>query len=413
VLAGASVAAAEQVPFEVNGEVRVRNENDNRDFNADTGYKSFNLMRTRIGINVHPAQAMNVFVQVQDSRVQGIEPTSSIPGVQQDNTLDLHQGFFQVNDLGWTGFGLKAGRMEVRFGNERLVGVTDWSNTPTAFDGGMLTVGTQRVNAQALFANLVERDTPEIGNPETENSDATMQGGFASIAVTQDGRANADLQVINVRDKVSPAEDDDLNLLTFGGRLHGDVIQNLDYSLEGAFQNGAQETGPATETDISAFMFGSELGWSFGTEERPVRIGAGFDYLSGDADLADAKTETFNTAFGDNHKYYGLMDMPELFTSGGLQDIKVNIASTVFSNENNQVKLGGEFHNFALAETVAGGESALGNEVDLHASWAYRQRFVPTLGVSAFLPGGAIAGPTPGVDADNSYWVYLQGVVGF
>jgi hypothetical protein len=333
--------------------------------------------------------------------------------VQQDNTLDLHQGFFQVNDLGWTGFGLKAGRMEVRFGNERLVGPTDWLNTPLAFDGGELTLTTSRVNAQALFANLVERDTPTIGSPETENSDQTMQGGFASIAVTTDGRANADLQVINVRDKVSPAEDDDLNLLTFGGRLHGNAVPKLDYSVEGAFQNGAQETGPATENEISAFMFGSELGYTFGNEARPVRIGAGFDYLSGDGDALDGKTENFNTLFGDNHKFYGAMDFPQLLSSAGLQDIKVNLASTVFSNENNTVKLGGEYHNFALAEVAGGGDTALGNEVDLHASWAYRERFVPTLGFSAFMPGAAVPGPTPTTDADNSYWVYLQGVVGF
>ena len=73
----AAAAVADPVPYEITGEVRVRNENDDRDFNSATGYKSFNYMRTRLGIDVKPADAMNVFVQVQDSRVQGLAETST------------------------------------------------------------------------------------------------------------------------------------------------------------------------------------------------------------------------------------------------------------------------------------------------------------------------------------------------
>jgi hypothetical protein len=159
-------------------------------------------------------------------------------------------------------------------------------------------------------------------------------------------------------------------------------------------------------------MFGGEVGWSFGSEAKPMRVGAGMDYLSGDDDVADGEIKSFNTLFGDNHKFYGLMDMPGLLSDGGLQDIKVNLASTVYNSGNHLVKVGGEFHNFALAQAGTG-DSGLGNEVDLHASWAYREHFIPTLGFSAFMPGDAVPGPTPGTSADNSYWVYLQGVVGF
>jgi hypothetical protein len=179
-----AVAAAEPVPYQITGEIRVRNENDDRDFNSDTGLKSFNLMRTRLGVGVQPAQDMNVFVQVQDSRVQGSLPATSTPGVQQDGRLDLHQGFFQVDNLGWQGFGIQAGRMEVRFGNERLLGVNDWDNVSNVFDGVAARVTRERFSAQALFANLVENDTPAIGVPDGENdSDATLQGVYSTIGV--------------------------------------------------------------------------------------------------------------------------------------------------------------------------------------------------------------------------------------
>jgi len=410
-MAWAAFAAAQPVPVEFTGQVRVRNENDGRDFNSDTGMKSFNPMRTQLGITVHPVEDMKVFVQVQDARVLGGEDVSTVPGVSDPNTLDLHQGFFQVDNLGWEGFGVKFGRMETRWGNERLLGVTDWNNIPTAFDGGIVSLGRERAQAQVMWSKLVERDTPVVGTPDTENSDRTLLGGIGTVGVNE--YASVDVQVLNVRDKVTVAEDDDAMLTTVAGRVFGEAASRWDYSVEGAYQVGTQETGPATEVDLGGWMFGGEVGLTFGAEERPVRFGVGYDHLSGDDASTTDKVESFNTLFGDNHKFYGLMDVPQVLSSAGVRDIKVNAKARVWSNTDNVVSFGGEFHNFSAAETAVGVESALGNEVDVHATWAYRERFIPTLGVSAFLPGDAIPGPTPGASADNAYWVYLQGVVSF
>jgi hypothetical protein len=416
VLALAGLAAAETVPFDINGELRVRNENDNRDFVSDTGFKSFNLMRTRLGIDVTPVQDMKVFLQVQDSRLYGDVNTSSTPGVQEDVHLDLHQGFFQVDNLGWQGFGLKAGRMEERWANERLISPTDWNNVPTAFDGGQVSISRERASVAAMWAKLVERDTPTVGSPDTENSDRSLIGGVATVGVNE--FASVDAQVINVRDAVTTSADDDVMLTTIGGRVFGSVQSRWDYSLEGAWQTGTQEIGPAAQVDLGGWMLGSEVGVTFGSEERPVRFGVGYDHLSGDDATSTDKVESFNTLFGDNHRYYGVMDIVTPVSidnpsgmAAGVRDIKVNAKARVWSNTDNVVTFGGEFHNFSAAETAAGSSSGIGNEVDVHATWAYRERFVPTLGFSAFLPGDAP--PTTVVDPDNSYWVYLQGVVSF
>jgi hypothetical protein len=190
-----------------------------------------------------------------------------------------------------------------------------------------------------------------------------------------------------------------------------------DYSVEGAWQMGTIETGPATSNDIAAFMFGGEVGVTVGDEARPVHFGAGFDWLSGDDSATDTDNKAFNTLFGDNHTFYGLADIvgpssSNPFANGGLQDVKLNAKATVWSNESNVLKLGGEFHNLRLAEAGTG-SNALGNEIDVHATWAYRERFTPMLGMSAFIPGDAIPGPTLTTSADNSYWFYAQGTVSF
>jgi len=118
--------------------------------------------------------------------------------------------------------------------------------------------------------------------------------------------------------------------------------------------------------------------------------------------------------FGDEHKFYGLADIVRSdMTTAGLQDVKVNAKATVWTNENNSVKLGGEFHNFRFAQTTGTASIALGNEVDVNAAWSYRERFTPVLGFSAFLPGDAIPAPVGRTSADNSYWFYAQGTVSF
>jgi hypothetical protein len=296
-----------------------------------------------------------------------------------------------------------------------LLGVTDWANVPTAFDGGVLALARSRVSVQAMYASLVERDTPTIGTADTRNSDATLQAGFGAVVVNPN--MNCDLQVINVRDKGDPNLADTRKLLTFGGRVYGKAMPRVDYSVEGAFQNGSQQTSPTTSTDVAAYMFAGEVGLSFGNETKPVHVAAGYDYLSGDGDgAADGKLETFNTLYGDEHTHYGLMDVTPVLSmaatsttglTGGLQDVQLRAKGTVWQNVSSVVSLGGEFHNFRLAQ-AGSSSSDLGNEVDVHATWAYREHFVPTLGLSAFVPGDAI-----GPNADTSYWAYLQGTVSF
>ncbi|MFQ5601532.1 MAG: alginate export family protein, partial [Candidatus Krumholzibacteriia bacterium] len=196
-----------------------------------------------------------------------------------------------------------------------------------------------------------------------------------------------------------------------GTRVHGVMPQKIDYSVEAAYQTGSTETGPATKVDVGAYLVAAEAGVTFGSEARPVRLGAGFDYLSGDDDATDNEMNTFNTLFADMHHFYGLMDIP-LLSDAGLQDIKLDLQGTVFHSADHKVVVAGEVHNFRLAR-AGDAAGSLGTEVDVHARWAYHDRYVPTVGVSVFMPGDGMAGPEPGVEADNAYWFYAQGTVTF
>ena len=75
-----------------------------------------------------------------------------------------------------------------------------------------------------------ENDSPVVGTP-ANNSDATLQGVYGSFGVRPN--TNADVFVINKRDKVTSSPDDDMDVVTFGSRVHGTGPSRIDYSVEG------------------------------------------------------------------------------------------------------------------------------------------------------------------------------------
>ncbi len=100
------------------------------------------LSRLRLNIEVKPTPWFSTFVQAQDAEAGGIQPkhvTSSIKDV-----FDLRQGYleFRSDEKGW--FRLRIGRQEFRYGQERLIGVSDGTNVTRVFDALRLVVGTEK-----------------------------------------------------------------------------------------------------------------------------------------------------------------------------------------------------------------------------------------------------------------------------
>lgn len=88
-------AQVSEIPIKFGGQIRVRGESDGRDFNNDTSVNTYTLLRMRFGAEVKPLEDIKVFIQLQDSRAFGQEPTT----LSNISNLDIHQAFFQINNL--------------------------------------------------------------------------------------------------------------------------------------------------------------------------------------------------------------------------------------------------------------------------------------------------------------------------
>src|SRR5436190_11483453 len=120
------------------GQLRTRAEyrNFGSYVNTDPATRSDDLFLTRIRLNLtfSVTDDVTVFVQPQDQRVWGQEASV----LNDERNMDLHQGFAEVRNLFGEPLSIKAGRMELQYGDQRLISPLDWSNIGRAWDGAKL-----------------------------------------------------------------------------------------------------------------------------------------------------------------------------------------------------------------------------------------------------------------------------------
>ena len=342
------------------GQVRPRFEV--RDVTDGTGADTFTSMRVRAGIIARPEKDVKVFVQFQDVRLWG-EETSTLSDFRADN-LDLHQGYFQLSNIGGVPLSIRAGRQVLAFSGQRLIGAVEWTQQGRAFDGLRLT-HERKGGSLDLFATKLREDSAQ-GSPRN----SYLSGAYGRLT----GR-NQTLDLYAVYDRLGGAAGTDR--LTTGLYWKGN-LERLDYRFEFAHQAGDQ-----SGDDINANLAAATVGLSIGGEVTG-RIALWYDYLSGDNDAGDGTSRGFNTLFATNHKFYGFADyflnIPVHTKNRGLQDAAVKVSV----KPEKRVSLGLDLHGFWTAAGKGLPSNRLGQEADLTLKFAYRNGVNIVAGYSHF-----------------------------
>lgn len=409
--------ATTTIPLTVFGEIRSRSEGDWPGGALATD--AYTYLRSRLGVRAEPAHGVRIVVQVQDSRVFGAEgnTTATSPDV-----TELHQGYLELGG-GWGTRDLVArvGRQEIIFGNERLVGAADWTNTARSFDGARVlltphgsTAGSEPWTATAFAATVEERGrkfggttagttTPPVPDHAVGGLYATRVIGSGSLETTALYDAGA-----HYRSYAGS------NRATFDARLRQGAKHAIGFELEAAWQTGSQQyqatgTSPVVNQDVNAWLAGAKLTRP-AAEGRRVTGTLGVDVLSGDAKPADGGYSAFNTMFATNHPFYGLMDLfldPAARTNDrGLVDAMATTAIALPPRTALKVEL----HHFA---PQAGDHAEIGWEGDFIAPVRISSAATIELGYTAFRAGPAAAAMGLGANGAWRHWAYLQLKTGF
>ena len=238
------------------------------------------------------------------------------------DAINLHQAYVTIGNPSAFPLSVKVGRQILSYDDERLVGAFDWNNIGRNFDAAKITLQTEWVAADFFTSREV---IPQYGRFDTDNDHELFSGVYATMLKIPKTildlyffSRNASTQALT--DVPSPQfpQPSARDVYTVGGRVKSKAgeIGNWDYTVEGAYQFGnfldTRAGAPTTRLTQDAFMAVALGGYTFPDWWGKPRLGAEFDYGSGDDNPRDGTHGTFDNLFPTNHKFYGSMDFVSL-----------------------------------------------------------------------------------------------------
>ncbi|MBK7975547.1 MAG: alginate export family protein [Deltaproteobacteria bacterium] len=423
------VAAVEKLNLTLSGQVRIRGEVDARDFAGSTEPDIVFGERARLGLAASPTPDVTGFIQLQDARVWG-EEQNTLNDAQAD-AFDLHQGYLEIRDLFVPCLDARAGRQEIALGEERLIGAVDWTQNARSLDGALVTYRWSDGGWVKPFWALLSEKDAIAAKGALKQADPNVDEGKDDDVWIAGIHAQQKLGDHAVEPHVYWLDDgtSDIELYTLGAYGNGKTPLGDDLALvyNATFD---LQVGDVNGDDIQAYL-GVIHG---GVRTGPVTLTLGYEYLSGDDDTQDARRESFDTLLATNHKFYGEMDYflnnAADTASLGLQDLVAKLRYKLTSS----TALAADFHYFqtAVDDRTAGvtaekrrfgGQSDLGEELDLWLTHAYNAYLDFRVGYSFFVPGEAMQARFEAQDAARgaaveshgtmAHWAYLQANVVF
>ena len=306
------------------GQVRVRPEfrTNSRDFNSDLDEDQniWSSHRARLGMLVEPMDGMKGKFVLQDARVWGTNP---VGGPTDDPGLEVHEAYAKVQlakDVAW----LKMGRQELKFGAQRMLGNTDWSQEAVSFDALNLKFKHDNfVKGSLLLSWLDERNA-------TNGEDEIFGGYYVTVPYIKG--IDIDHYFLVLWDDRDDAR---RKVGTLGARIAGDLPwhENLFFDLEASLQFGTvSELTPPTDLfednepeagqkpkDMShlAASYYAEVGYKVPVKFYDPKVSFFVHTASGDGNTSPTDTgndshTSFIPLFPTGHNILGKMDLFKL-----------------------------------------------------------------------------------------------------
>lgn len=301
---------------------------------------------------------------------------------------------------------IRVGRQELSWGRERVLGVADWSNSRTTYQG---------VDARWAFAPF---DAGIIAvEPVTIRSRAPDRGDTLALyrgAYLDGNRAGiiSDWQLYSLRldsrADVRAGRAGDRHELTTGARLALGAAGS-PWRFEG---EGAVQRGRLTDTPVRAWFVASDLTYVPAHVRGSPQLSAGLDWASGGGDTTSLTTYAPPTS--TSHSHAGYMDIVGranlVEARGGLtvrpwRTVSLHALQHWFWRASTDAPAFSK--SMAILRAADGSpDRALGGETDLTAMWRLTRRLRLDAGAGYFAPGAFLLGAAS--PARASTWTYLS-----
>ena len=370
---------------------------------------SYLLNRLRVNATIQPAPWLGFHGEVQDARIFYNRHTAA--SSSYEDTWTLWESYVQAgrSKEGWVD--VLAGRQALRFGDERVIGPSNWLNVGRTFNIGRIDVHHDNYRVSLFAASVVPGDGAELHSVLPGNN---LYGIYASL---QNIIPEATLEPY-VLWRLAPANAalpetlgrGHLREVTTGLHWHGTLPAGFDYDTEIDWQGGS--LGSASIDARAAY---AAVGRRFGSVTATPRIFLEANYASGTKDRTRDRWSTFDQLYPSNHDKFGFAD----------QVGRRNLVQFRLGAEENPARTwklkqavegywlataSDNFYGSSGAVAVAahpGASRRIGTELDLVAEYQWVPGLSFGFGYARLFTGSFLKRTTPGRDYVYPY-AYLQ-----
>jgi hypothetical protein len=346
----------------------------------------YELTRIYGGMQVRPTRWLTGYAQFIDTHALGL-PHKYVAANMLDQ-FDLRQGYLEFHS---EQFKVIAGRQELKYGSERLVGISDWTNNSRTWDGFLGRYGDK--NRVDVFATSVVTVHPT--SFDKHGAGLTFFGAVGTIGTWVPHVAIQPFVFVQAFPRVQGANNvfGSQTAVTPGFEAAGDYHGGFNFDALWAIQRGSysNESIEASAGFIKAGYRAAHVAWQ-------PRLRPEYDYASGNPHTDPLRMGTFNQQYPSNHNAFGLTD---LFGFQNIKQERINLdltptkhLSVLIQQEWLQVSSRQDnVYNGAAAVAVkapTGGflSDDIGHEFDASAKYVFLHDYmVANAGVGHFSPG--------------------------
>jgi hypothetical protein len=319
--------------LQLGGQIRGRFEDPSGTSITNAASDAYYLSRIRMDLGIKADRWLRFFAEAQDARVAAYNISPAPSAIY--NPLDLRQGFVEVKLEGTANITARAGRQELAFGGERLIGPADWgmSRTFHAVDVG---ISHGRAKVDLFGGSVVLIDPTRI---DRHKPGEHIYGAYGSIKNVLPGMNIEPYtlfkQTLQVKSEL--AVTGDALIASPGVRVFGTARARFDYIVEVVVQRGTYSTNK-----VAAMGASLVAGWTISRSPHKPRLSLEYNYASGDRSSKDGTRNTFDQLYPSDHPNYGMIDQ------FGWQNMK-NIRAGFDLLVTKKLKLRTDFNDFYLA----------------------------------------------------------------
>jgi hypothetical protein len=361
----------------------------------------YELTRVWGGITAVPTNWLTFYGQFMDLHALGL-PLEDTAANMRD-TFDLRQGYL---DFHYKPVKFIVGRQELRIGDERVVGISDWTNNSRTWDGFYMRIGN--VNQLNIFSTSVVTVHPT--SLDTHGAGLTFHGVHAKLVTYVPHTTIEPFVLVHALPRVTSQQGvvGSQTEVTFGSYFETKLPFGFDSSGTGDLQRGSY-------SNDSIHAGAAIIRGGYGTKRLPWQphLEVEYDYATGNPHTNIDRIGTYDQEYPSNHNAFGLVD---LF---GFQNIKQDRLNLQLTPHNNLLVLfqGGSLHVATTHDGVYSGAGAsliaaptggfkgdgIGSEFDASAKYIYRKSFVTNIGVGHFFPGEVMTSEKHGAPLTYAY----------